>query len=367
NLSMELVLAAIGVGVAAFWRSNPWLVPFALAPLLLIHRSLHVPRLEEQARVDPKTGLFNARHFATVLNEELARALRFNRPISLIMADLDLLREINNTYGHLAGDAVLEGIARIFRRELRHYDVPARFGGEEFAILLPETPSEKALEIAERIRRAVAAHAFEVETSSEPIRATISMGVASYPRDGAEANELVHQADLAVYRAKLQGRNRVLHASDEAILAQPSKSPARLVPLPQPAEERPSQLVAVPAEPQVDRRQLSRPHTPPAPRFFSVPRRLALLVGLVGALGTAAGIVGAIFGHSTDFVGLAVIVVLVGLGEALSLELEETGSISVSAVGALTAAAIIGPRAALPLAITMSAVAWSARRVSFHH
>src|SRR5581483_9848637 len=130
---------------------------------------------------------------------------------------------------------------------------------------------------------------------------------------------------------------------------------------------RPSQLVAVPAEPQVDRRQLSRPHTPPAPRFFSVPRRLALLVGLVGALGTAAGIVGAIFGHSTDFVGLAVIVVLVGLGEALSLELEETGSISVSAVGSLTAAAIIGPRAALPLAITMSAVAWSARRVSFHH
>ena len=99
------------------------------------------------------------------------------------MADLDLLRDINNTYGHLAGDAVLKGIAEIFRAQLRHYDVPARFGGEEFAILLPETPPEQALEIAERIRRAVAASAFEVETSSEPIRATVSIGVAGFPRD----------------------------------------------------------------------------------------------------------------------------------------------------------------------------------------
>src|SRR5437870_6598946 len=199
---MEFVLAMLGIGVAAFWRSNPWLVPFALAPLMLIHRSLHVPRLEEQARVDAKTGLFNARHFGTVLNEELARAQRFNRPLSLIMADLDLLREINNTYGHLAGDAVLAGIARVFQAQLRHYDVPARFGGEEFAILLPETPPDQALEIAERIRRAVAEREFEVETSSEPIGVTISMGVASAPGDGTDPNELVHNADLAVYRAK---------------------------------------------------------------------------------------------------------------------------------------------------------------------
>jgi putative nucleotidyltransferase with HDIG domain len=127
------------------------------------------------------------------------------------------------------------------------------------------------------------------------------------------------------------------------------------------------QAVQLEQIPDVDRRQQTRPHTPPAPRFFSVPRRLALLVGLVGALGTAAGVAGALFGHSTDYIGLVVILALVGLGEALSLELEETGSISVSAVGALAAAAIIGPRAALPLAITMSAVAWSARRVSFHH
>ena len=162
------------------------------------------------------------------MQEELGRAQRFQRPMALIMADLDLLRDINNTYGHLAGDAVLRGISEVFRQQLRHYDVPARFGGEEFSILLPETPPEQAFEIADRIRRSVAARLFEVETSSEPIRATISMGVAAFPRDGQDANELVHQADLAVYRAKLQGRNRVLDASDELLLAQPDNRTPRL-------------------------------------------------------------------------------------------------------------------------------------------
>src|SRR5690242_551536 len=175
-LSTEFVLAALGIGVVAFWDVNPWLIPFTLAPLLLIHRSLHVPRLEEQARVDPKTGLFNARHFSTVLTDELARAERFERPAALIMADLDLLREVNNTYGHLVGDQVLTGVAEVFRDELRHYDVPARFGGEEFAILLPETGLDEALEIAERIRRAVAAKKFDIESAHDPVSVTVSMG-----------------------------------------------------------------------------------------------------------------------------------------------------------------------------------------------
>src|SRR5256714_5804043 len=233
SLSTDLVLAMLGVATAAFWLSNPWLIAFAVAPLFLIHRSLSVPQLQEEARVDAKTGLFNARHFAAALNEELTRAARFERPLSLVMADLDLLRDINNTYGHLAGDAVLQGIAEVFRAQLRHYDVPARFGGEEFAILLPETPPDQAFEIAERIRRAVAERTFDVETSSEPIRATVSIAVAGYPKDGTDANELIHQADLAVYRAKLQGRNRVLGTSSEPLLL-----PA----------ERTQPLVAVPEE-----------------------------------------------------------------------------------------------------------------------
>src|SRR5207247_98918 len=92
---------------------------------------------------------FNARHFAATLREELTRAMRFDRPMSLVMADLDLLRDINNTYGHLAGDAVLAGVAKIFREQLREYDVPARFGGEEFSILLPETRAPRLLSLPE--------------------------------------------------------------------------------------------------------------------------------------------------------------------------------------------------------------------------
>jgi diguanylate cyclase (GGDEF)-like protein len=215
SLSTDLVLAMLGVTITIVWQASPWLIGLALAPLLLIHRSLAVPALEEEARVDPKTGLFNARHFAAALADELDRARGFDRPLSLLMVDLDLLREINNSYGHLAGDAVLSGIAAIFRRELRHYDVPARFGGEEFSILLPETTRETALEIAERLRSSVAEAGFEVETSTDPVRATISIGVAAFPFDGSTANELIHEADVAVYRAKLQGRNQVLSASAE--------------------------------------------------------------------------------------------------------------------------------------------------------
>jgi diguanylate cyclase (GGDEF)-like protein/putative nucleotidyltransferase with HDIG domain len=354
----------LGVAMAAFWVGNPWLIPFAVAPLLLIHRSLSVPQLQEEARVDAKTGLFNARHFAVALNEELVRAERFERPLSLVMADLDLLRDINNTYGHLAGDAVLQGIAEVFRAQLRHYDVPARFGGEEFAILLPETPPEQAFEIAERIRRTVAASSFDVETSSEPIRATISIGVAGFPRDGADANELIHQADLAVYRAKLQGRNRVLDASSEPLLL-PEKRQGRLVAVPEDGEHVVPLPPAVDAGPARERRH-PRPHAMHGPRFLSLSRRLAAFVGVVGAIGVTAGILGAIFGHSTDWIGLAALIALVGVGQALAIEVDD-GSISVSAVGAIAGAALFGPRAALALAITTAAVEWSARRSPFHY
>src|SRR3954453_11720319 len=221
SLSTNLALVAVGVAIAALWHRNAWLVVFAIAPLVLIHRSLSVPQLQAEARIEAKTGLFNARHFGSVFADELARAGRYERPLSLLMVDLDLLREINNTFGHLAGDAVIRGVADVFRQQLRHFDIPARFGGEEFSILLPETPVDQALEIAARVRRAGAAPLFEVSTSSAPIRATVSIGVAPFPGDGVDQNELIHQADLAVYRAKLQGRNRVLAASAEPLLLAP--------------------------------------------------------------------------------------------------------------------------------------------------
>jgi diguanylate cyclase (GGDEF)-like protein/putative nucleotidyltransferase with HDIG domain len=367
SISIDLVLAILGVSLAAFWNWNPWLIFAALAPLVVVHRSLSVPQLQAEARVDPKTGLYNARYFATTLAAEIARAGRFERPMSLIMADLDLLRDINNSYGHLAGDAVLKGIAEVFRAQLRHYDVPARFGGEEFSILLPETPPEQALEIAERIRRAVAEREFEVETATEPIRATISIGVAAFPKDGMDANELIHQADLAVYRAKLQGRNRVLGASTEPLLLAAERG-AKLRAVREDGEH----VTPLPAPEQVeyeraDDRRHPRPHALHGPTFFSISRRLAVVVGLVSFVGIAAGVAGILFGASTDYYGLLAVLALVGGGQALSFELAEVeGTISVSAVGSLAGAALFDFRAALPLAITICVVEWSARRQSLH-
>ena len=371
HVATDLVLAALGVAAYAFWLSNPWLIPFAVAPLVLVHRSLAVPQLQAEARVDPKTGLFNARHFGAALSEEIGRAQRFERPMSLIMADLDLLRDINNSYGHLAGDAVLKGIAEVFRAQLRHYDIPARFGGEEFSILLPETPPEQALEIAERIRRAVAQRTFDIETSSEPIRATVSIGVAGYPKDGTDANELIHQADLAVYRAKLQGRNRVLGASSEPLLV-PSDRTARLIAVPDDGDHQIPIPAAAQVQPKEERRaepRHPRPHAMHGPRFLSLDRRLSLTVGLVSALGVGAGVVGLMLSWTDhNLLGLLTVLLLVGVGQALALEADEGAAVlSVSAVGCLAASSLFGWRAALPLAITSVAVDWSARRHPLHN
>src|SRR5207248_692599 len=118
--------------------------------------------------------------------------------------------DINNTHGHLAGDAVLHAIAETIRESVRPSDVASRFGGEEFAILLPETSGQDAARVAERIRLALAAREIIVPTLEQPIRATISLGVATFPAHGSDATALLHEADVAVYRAKAQGRNRVV-------------------------------------------------------------------------------------------------------------------------------------------------------------
>jgi diguanylate cyclase (GGDEF)-like protein/putative nucleotidyltransferase with HDIG domain len=370
SLSTDFVLALLGVAVAGLWDWNPLLLPMAVAPLLLIHRSLSIPALEQEARLDPKTGLFNARHFSVALREELERAQRSETPLSVIMADLDLLREINNAHGHLAGDAVLHGIAVVFQRHLRHSDTPARFGGEEFAIVLPETSAKEAFATAERIRRAVADESFEVETSSEPISVTASFGVASFPADGTDANELVHQADLAVYRAKLQGRNRVLRASSEPVLLPPERT-ARLTPVPDDPTYPKTSPAAVPlpelpeTSGEVRSPQPRRPHTQAGPRFVSLSHALACLVVVVSAGGIMLGALGLAAGPSTDILGLLAVIALVAGGQALALELDG-GSISVSAVGALAGAAIAGPKAALPLALATAAVEWSSRRTPIY-
>jgi diguanylate cyclase (GGDEF)-like protein len=214
NLTSELVLLCIGYTVALLWKQNPWLTLPALAPLVLLYRALLIPQLKKEAQTDGKTGLLNAHHFSSLLTTELERAKRFERPMAFIMGDLDLLRNINNTYGHLAGDVVLAGIGQLIRTTIRDYDIAGRFGGEEFAIVLPEAGLGEAQAFAERLRHMIGEAHFEVRTSPTPIQVTMSLGIACFPSDALTATDLIHEADIAVYQAKLKGRNRIVCAAD---------------------------------------------------------------------------------------------------------------------------------------------------------
>jgi diguanylate cyclase (GGDEF)-like protein/putative nucleotidyltransferase with HDIG domain len=370
-LSTDFILAALGGAVAALWAHDAWVVPLAVAPLVLTHRALAIPQLQQEARVDAKTGLFNARHFSKALEDELGRAQRFSRPLALLMADLDLLREINNTHGHLAGDTVITGIADIFRDELRQYDIAGRFGGEEFSILLPETTRGEAAEIAERIRARVADKQFTAGTAREPIRATISIGVATFPEDAETPKELVHRADVAVYLAKHQGRNRVVVADGEQHLVPvpaPRTEPVvstqerQLRPLPPlPALDLPDELDDLPDPEPVAVEE-------PRARFLSLPWPLPLVVALVGSAGLSAGVAGVVLTPGRFTIGLLALAGLVAVGQVLSFELAEfEGVISVSAVGSLAGAAIFEYRAALILALAAALIDWAWRRTAIHH
>ena len=195
-------------------RCNPSAVLFVIIPLYLIYMTLQVPNLQRQTEIDPKTKLYNARYFADALEKEYDRALRYDRPLTVVIGDLDLLRNINNTYGHLAGDVVLVKVAEILQNQFRGYDLVARFGGEEFAILMPETTPEEAFPRVEAVRQAIAATDFEVSTSVTPIKASISFGIAARNGQGS-ADDIIHDADVTLYRSKLMGRNvTCIYSSD---------------------------------------------------------------------------------------------------------------------------------------------------------
>jgi diguanylate cyclase (GGDEF)-like protein len=197
-------LLSLGALAAALAEEHWSLVLLLLLPLALDYRALAIPSLVEASRIEPKTGLFNVRHLTAALEQELRRAERFGRPLSLLMIDVDHLRRINNSLGHVAGDQALRLVAMSLRSLTRDYDVAARFGGDEFCVLLPETDAAGALRVADRIRE-------DVERSGKGagIQLTVSVGVASATRPGLTADELVTLADSAAYRAKSGGRNAV--------------------------------------------------------------------------------------------------------------------------------------------------------------
>ena len=207
NVGTDLALMSVGALGSLLWLTSPWLVPLCLGPLFLIYRSLLVPSLKEEARTDPKTELANMKHWNQLAQAEVERARRFGRPLSVVLADFDLLRDVNNRYGHLMGDQMIRRVADAIRASLREYDVPARFGGDEFAVLMPETTLPEAMAVAERIRRGV--EAIVLKSGDGTVPASVSIGVALFPAHGRTASDLLAAADRAVYQAKALGRNRV--------------------------------------------------------------------------------------------------------------------------------------------------------------
>jgi diguanylate cyclase (GGDEF)-like protein len=175
--------------------------------------SIENARLFEETRqlaiTDDLTRLANHRQFYLQLASEVRRAQRYGRSLSLLLLDLDHFKLYNDRYGHLAGDQALREMAEVLRRNARDVDMPARYGGEEFAIILPETDLERAVVQADRIRAAIASHAFRGMHSNPQGDLTVSIGVAALTPGLRRIEELVHGADQALYRAKSRGRNRV--------------------------------------------------------------------------------------------------------------------------------------------------------------
>lgn len=168
--------------------------------------------LQRASNTDAMTGVANRRSFIPLIHQEMLRCQRFERPLSLMMLDIDHFKSINDTYGHPTGDNVICKLAEVCCMESRQIDKVARLGGEEFAILLPETDLSFALAVAERIRLAVEALAMRSIDNRE-FRFTVSIGVAEYQTDNASIEQLLSAADAALYRAKNAGRNQVVAAS----------------------------------------------------------------------------------------------------------------------------------------------------------
>lgn len=166
-------------------------------------------RLEKLAATDALTGTMNRRALAEALEAELDRARRYKLGISILLADIDRFKQINDTRGHLAGDSVLRQVGEILRREARSVDIVARYGGEEFVVVMPETGLQGATIFAERLRQRIEKHDF-ADTGDQPLNLTVSIGLAAFPDDKVQSAEgFVAVADQALYRAKNEGRNLV--------------------------------------------------------------------------------------------------------------------------------------------------------------
>ena len=189
------------------------MIALFLPVVSLLQRSLRHAQLKSAARVDAKTGLLNAVTWQREAQVEISRATRTGTPLAVAMLDIDHFKRVNDTYGHLAGDAVLAALAASLRGLLRDYDITGRFGGEEFAILLPHTDAGTAAQITERLRAKLAditVTAGNGDGTVVPLQVTVSIGVATLAASHRDLDELIAAADAALYQAKQSGRNMIL-------------------------------------------------------------------------------------------------------------------------------------------------------------
>lgn len=167
-----------------------------------------VKELEIMAHTDGLTGINNRSRFFSVAEHEFNGSKRYEKPLSVIMIDIDHFKKLNDTYGHAAGDFVLRKTAEVIRENLRKADIPARYGGEEFIIMLPMSPLKQAFHVAERIRESIDAKPFEY--NCQILNITISLGVSEKTANDKDIAQLIERADKALYEAKNTGRNRVV-------------------------------------------------------------------------------------------------------------------------------------------------------------
>jgi two-component system, cell cycle response regulator len=165
-------------------------------------------RLAQLSITDGLTNLYNHRHFQDELAKHFTESMRYDRPLSLALIDIDFFKKVNDTWGHAVGDLVLKNVAAIFGDSIRHSDLAARYGGEEFGVIMPETEMEQAITFAEKIREIVEATPFETEETT--VRVTVSIGISSVPHPTIKTPmALIEDADESLYRAKENGRNQV--------------------------------------------------------------------------------------------------------------------------------------------------------------
>jgi diguanylate cyclase (GGDEF)-like protein len=207
RIVLDLTETCVGILVTIACALSTLLLVIALPPVVLLQRSLLHSQLKAQARTDAKTGVLNVGAWQGEADLAVVRARRRGQPLAVLLADVDHFKEVNDTYGHLTGDAMLRTLAAEMRQQVRESDLVGRFGGEEFAILLGGTTTEEACRVAERIRRGTGV--VKVLTKDTIVGVTVSLGVAVLGVHGADLSELLDAADRALYRAKRAGRDRV--------------------------------------------------------------------------------------------------------------------------------------------------------------